>query len=153
MVSWRSVTSDGVTARIGTGGRKRAITRAVVPLLVQAMMATAPASTAARNAAADVASVIRLVGDACTQPSGLVGERGGRSRPRGRTRARPGLRWCSWCGRRPAGSSPMAVSAESISAEVPSNTALATSLTSARVGTGACTIDSSIWVAVMTGRP
>ena len=36
---------------------------------------------------------------------------------------------------------------------VPSNTALATSLTSARVGTGARIIDSSICVAVITGRP
>jgi putative Mn2+ efflux pump MntP len=36
---------------------------------------------------------------------------------------------------------------------VPSKTALATSLTSARVGVGARSIDSSIWVAVITGRP
>ena len=51
------------------------------------------------------------------------------------------------------GSWPMAVSAESITALVPSNTALATSETSARVGLGEVIIDSSIWVAVMTGRP
>ena len=48
---------------------------------------------------------------------------------------------------------PMAVSPESITVEEPSNTALATSEASARVGLGAWTIDSSIWVAVMTGRP
>ena len=36
---------------------------------------------------------------------------------------------------------------------MPSNTALATSLTSARVGAGASIIDSSICVAVMTGTP
>ena len=35
---------------------------------------------------------------------------------------------------------------------MPSNTALATSLTSARVGAGASIIDSSICVAVTTGR-
>ncbi len=35
---------------------------------------------------------------------------------------------------------------------MPSKTALATSLTSARVGVGAEIIDSSIWVAVITGR-
>ena len=52
-----------------------------------------------------------------------------------------------------AGSRPMAVSPDSISASVPSNTALATSLTSARVGAGAVIIDSSIWVAVITGTP
>jgi hypothetical protein len=47
----------------------------------------------------------------------------------------------------------MAVSAESMSASVPSPTALATSVASARVGVGAVTIDSSIWVAVTTGTP
>ncbi len=40
-----------------------------------------------------------------------------------------------------------------MTALVPSRTALATSVTSARVGTGDAIIDSSIWVAVMTGRP
>ena len=49
--------------------------------------------------------------------------------------------------------SPTAVSAESMTASVPSRIALATSDASARVGRGACTIDSSIWVAVMTGLP
>ena len=44
---------------------------------------------------------------------------------------------------------PAADSADSITASVPSNTALATSLTSARVGTGALIIDSIIWVAVI----
>ena len=48
---------------------------------------------------------------------------------------------------------PIAVSPDSISALVPSNTALAMSLTSARVGVGARTIDSSICVAVITGLP
>ena len=45
---------------------------------------------------------------------------------------------------------PAAVSALSITASVPSSTALATSLTSARVGTGLTIIDSIICVAVMT---
>ena len=44
---------------------------------------------------------------------------------------------------------PAAVSAESITASVPSSTALATSETSARVGTGAWIIDSIICVAVI----
>ena len=47
---------------------------------------------------------------------------------------------------------PAAVSAESITASVPSSTALATSLTSARVGTGLWIIDSIICVAVITTR-
>ncbi len=53
----------------------------------------------------------------------------------------------------PAGSEPTAVSADSISASVPSNTALAMSLTSARVGEGAVIMLSIICVAVMTGTP
>ena len=48
---------------------------------------------------------------------------------------------------------PEAVSPESITQEVPSNTALATSETSARVGRGLRIMESSIWVAVMTGLP
>ena len=51
------------------------------------------------------------------------------------------------------GLAPMAVSPDSITALVPSNTALATSVTSARVGVGAMTIDSSIWVAVIDRLP
>ncbi len=51
------------------------------------------------------------------------------------------------------GSWPIAVSPDSITASVPSKTALATSLTSARVGDGAVIIDSSICVAVITGTP
>ena len=48
---------------------------------------------------------------------------------------------------------PIAVSADSITASVPSRIAFATSDASARVGRGACTIDSSICVAVITGLP
>ena len=40
-----------------------------------------------------------------------------------------------------------------MSASVPSITAFATSFTSARVGNGDRVIDSSIWVAVITGLP
>ena len=47
----------------------------------------------------------------------------------------------------------MAVSPESIKTLDPSQTALATSDASARVGSGALTIDSSICVAVIAGRP
>merc|ERR1712060_799207 len=51
------------------------------------------------------------------------------------------------------GCSPFAVSPESMTASVPSSTALATSEHSARVGRGLTIIDSSICVAVMTGLP
>ncbi len=46
---------------------------------------------------------------------------------------------------------PAAVSPESMTQSVPSRTALATSVTSARVGRGLRIMESSIWVAVMTG--
>ncbi len=49
------------------------------------------------------------------------------------------------------GYSPTLVSPDSITASAPSSTALATSDASARVGRGAEIIDSSIWVATMTG--
>ena len=48
---------------------------------------------------------------------------------------------------------PAAVSPESITAEVPSYTALATSVISARVGRGLVIMLSSIWVAVITCLP
>ena len=45
----------------------------------------------------------------------------------------------------------MAVSPDSITASVPSYTALATSVTSALVGRGLRIMESNIWVAVITG--
>ena len=45
-----------------------------------------------------------------------------------------------------------ALSPESITASVPSSTALKTSLASARVGRLECSMLLSIWVAVITGR-
>jgi hypothetical protein len=48
---------------------------------------------------------------------------------------------------------PAAVSADSITASAPSNTAPATSLASARVGAGALIMLSSICVATITGLP
>ena len=52
-----------------------------------------------------------------------------------------------------AGYCPAADSADSITASAPSKIAVATSDTSARVGTGLEIIDSSIWVATTTGLP
>ncbi len=48
---------------------------------------------------------------------------------------------------------PIAVSPDSITADVPSRIALATSLASARVGFALTSMDASIWVAVITGLP
>ena len=52
-----------------------------------------------------------------------------------------------------AGNAPTAVSPASMIASTPSSTALAASLTSARVGRASCVIDSSTCVATMTGMP
>ena len=52
-----------------------------------------------------------------------------------------------------SGHRPLAISPESITASAPSVTALATSETSARVGRGLVTMDSSICVAQITGFP
>ena len=51
----------------------------------------------------------------------------------------------------PTGCAPTDVSPDSITASAPSRTALATSEASARVGRELVIIDSSIWVATMTG--
>ena len=51
------------------------------------------------------------------------------------------------------GKLPAAVSPDSMTQSVPSRTAFATSVASARVGRGFLPIDSSICVAVMTGLP
>ncbi len=51
------------------------------------------------------------------------------------------------------GKFPAAVSPESMTQSEPSSTALATSVASALVGRGFFTMDSSIWVAVITGFP
>ena len=56
---------------------------------------------------------------------------------------------CAICSTVSTGYLPAAVSADSITASVPSSTALATSLTSARVGTGLTIMLSIIWVAVI----
>lgn len=51
------------------------------------------------------------------------------------------------------GLAPTVVSADSMSASAPSNTAAATSEASAHVGRGWVIIDSGIWVAMITGLP
>uniref|UniRef100_A0A1I8I972 Mediator of RNA polymerase II transcription subunit 13 n=1 Tax=Macrostomum lignano TaxID=282301 RepID=A0A1I8I972_9PLAT len=61
----------------------------------------------------------------------------------------------TWCMVRTAssGKSPLAVSPDSMTQSAPSSTALATSEISARVGRGLLIMDSSIWVAQITGLP
>ena len=81
----------------------------------------------------------------------LARPRGSRAGSRGS--ARPRARSDPSSATASTGYSPTAVSPESISADVPSRIAFATSDASARVGSGAWIIDSSICVAVITGFP
>ncbi len=70
-----------------------------------------------------------------------------------RHRSPPARRSGSWSPPLRPGYWPAADSADSIIASAPSKIAVATSETSARVGTGLAIIDSSIWVATTTGLP
>lgn len=71
--SCRAVDSLGVIATIGIGGRKREIARAVMPERVQATIATAFSSIAARHAAPVIAAVtldaLVLEAERCCTPS------------------------------------------------------------------------------------
>mmetsp|Transcript_36136 Transcript_36136/g.82352 ORF Transcript_36136/g.82352 Transcript_36136/m.82352 type:complete len:371 (-) Transcript_36136:905-2017(-) len=105
-----------------------------------------------RSAAATAASAVALrnevvkakgLGLALLQP-----ERRSRSMPTSASTHIFAMNWTDSTGYLPCATSPL-----SITASVPSNTALATSDTSARVGLADVSIDSSICVAVMTGFP
>ena len=71
----------------------------------------------------------------------------------GRRRPRRRGRWRRAPATARTGNLPTAVSPASMIAEAPRSTALAASLTSARVGRGSSRIDSSTWVATMAGTP
>ena len=139
-----------VTARIGTGGRCAATLRAVKPPLVSVTMSGVLSIRA-------TALVPRAIASSTATVSLSPRRRSSRPPPP-RSLGPPPWRSISRMMRSIArtasnGYSPTAVSAESITASVPSRIALATSEASARVGRGWCTIDSSIWVAVITGFP
>jgi hypothetical protein len=132
-----------VSTTIRTPGRRAATMRAEKPLLVNTTMVEAPSNrTAVTEAAAMVSSVVALPGATRSSPC-----------PRGTGACSAAAAMRRMASTASTGCRPAAVSAESITASVPSRMALATSLASARVGRGCCTIDSSICVAVITGRP
>ena len=130
-------------------GRNRAIERTVKPVPEMARMVEMPSPSAARHAAMVMASVIEAASWVESSVMRSSARRSAHSSKSNSSSARWAMR--SMVRTTLAGSLPTAVSPESISAEEPSNTALATSLASARVGDGRDTIDSSIWVAVITG--
>ena len=127
---------------MGMPERSRDISRGVLPVSVMAIMAATllsrlAACMAAMAMTSSMLSALSLMGRSVRRSCQV------RSAPRiMRSMA------CTVS----AGKSPTAVSADSITASVPSSTALATSETSARVGWGLWIMDSIIWVAVITKR-
>ena len=141
--SCERVCASGVKARTGTGPRSRDIRRAESPDWVKAT--TYFASTRSATSPAALAMTPDLV----------CGSQGSTRRvpTSSCSRACISVAWTMraivstvW-----TGYSPTPVSPDSITASAPSRIALATSETSARVGVGLEIIDSSIWVATMTG--
>ena len=136
--SWLRVHWLGVKASIGMRGRTRDSRRVESPLVVKVMRYLQPSSSPISAAAAVTAPPLEL---------GRV--------PSGRMRCSP---WSSVFSMmramvRTAANAclPTLVSPESIRASAPSSTALAASEASARVGRLFSIIDSSTWVATMTG--
>ena len=136
-----------VTARIGTGVRSAATLREVNPPDVSVTMSGVLSIRATALVPMAIASSTETVSPGVSRrssraPTPMAGPCRSVSRMM-RSIARTASK----------GYSPTAVSADSMTASVPSRMALATSDASARVGRGWCTIDSSIWVAVITGLP
>ena len=126
---------------IGRRGRSRATAEAVRPVKVGTRIAFAPSASARSQAAFDMA--LPIVGSSLGLGNLVAVAEARLDGARDPVHVRTAS----------TGYSPIAVSPESISAEVPSRIAFATSLASARVGSGWWTIDSSICVAVITGFP
>mmetsp|Transcript_32591 Transcript_32591/g.103862 ORF Transcript_32591/g.103862 Transcript_32591/m.103862 type:complete len:375 (-) Transcript_32591:593-1717(-) len=141
---WPS-SSGMMTVRMGMLGRYLARRRAVRPVLDSTIMHDASVFCAARTAEEASDSMVSMgKGCALTRARKYVSYSANCSAS---WQIMPMMRTAS------TGCAPAAVSPESMTQSVPSSTALATSVASARVGRGFCTIDSSIWVAVMTNLP
>src|SRR5450830_299199 len=124
---------------MGTWMRWRLIHSAVEPLSVMATMALAPRWWAVNSAPMAIDWSMRLNDLPMKSASSSTS-----------SAASAALQILAISSTVSSGYLPAAVSAESITASVPSSTALATSLTSARVGTGLVIMLSIIWVAVIT---
>ena len=139
----RAVCMLVVRPSTGQSGRSRATRSAVLPPSVKAAMAAAPTVCAiCRDAAAMALAAVRS--GTGRLPSIRARQPGSRST---RSTMRSIMFTASY------GYCPAAVSADSITASAPSNTAVATSDASARVGAGAEIMLSSICVATTTGMP
>mmetsp|Transcript_522 Transcript_522/g.1894 ORF Transcript_522/g.1894 Transcript_522/m.1894 type:complete len:317 (+) Transcript_522:44-994(+) len=140
----RSPEDLGTTATTtGMLGRYLERMRAVRPLAARTMMHLAPTLAAVRTAD-EVRDSMTLIG--CGVESTISRKTASLLMHVSASRQMLAMIWHAWIGNLPP-----AVSPESITQSVPSRTAFATSVASARVGRGLDTIDSSICVAVMTG--
>mmetsp|Transcript_27380 Transcript_27380/g.88435 ORF Transcript_27380/g.88435 Transcript_27380/m.88435 type:complete len:401 (+) Transcript_27380:185-1387(+) len=153
--SWRATCSSVQRATTGTLGRILARERATSPVEVMAMINFAPRAAAVSTAAEVMAS--REGSQRVFLPSRRVLTRG-LGAPKASSRSASTMESASRamdCMALTAarGYLPAAVSPESMTASVPSMTAWPTSVTSARVGRGFFCMESSIWVATMTGFP
>ena len=141
--SRRAVCRLVVRPSTGQSGRSRATRSAVLPPKVKAAMTAAPIVSATCRLAVAIAASDRRsgLGRDCVVISRQPGSRSTRSTIR------------SIMFTASNGYCPAAVSADSMTASAPSNTAVATSDASARVGAGALIMLSSICVATTTGIP
>src|SRR2546427_231412 len=137
----RWTSTNGVSAMIATSGRSCEMSRAENPDCVNATIARAPSTRAADAAASETASGKPTPTRSC--------RRHRISDFRAACSARSAMRAITTTAS--TGYRPVAVSADSMIASAPSKIAVETSETSARVGLKCVTIDSSIWVATMTG--
>ena len=127
----------------GESGRSRATRSAVAPEAVNATIAFAPIVCPTCRAAAAIASAAECSGSG--PDASII------ARHRSSCSTRATMRSIMLTASN--GYWPAAVSADSITASAPSNTAVATSEASARVGAGAVIMLSSICVATTTGLP
>ncbi len=142
--NFRPVATIGEMATIGGFGRSRETRMPVEPELVQQTMAERSSVSATCRAAAAMASAPVASGSVlrtCSDGRYIASLLSTSSAMRFIVATASTGYW------------PDADSADSMMASAPSKMAVATSETSARVGTGLAIMDSSIWVATTTGLP
>mmetsp|Transcript_83269 Transcript_83269/g.268431 ORF Transcript_83269/g.268431 Transcript_83269/m.268431 type:complete len:389 (-) Transcript_83269:168-1334(-) len=146
--SWRTVLSLAEMARMVALGRYLAMTLAVWPVSVRAMMRGQPESIVAFTAEEQMDSTGVMPLNFSSVVWHKLWYKDSYSTTFSASSQMRRMMVTASIGKAPA-----AVSPESMTQSVPSSTAFATSLASARVGRGRAVVDSSICVAVTTGLP
>mmetsp|Transcript_68685 Transcript_68685/g.196978 ORF Transcript_68685/g.196978 Transcript_68685/m.196978 type:complete len:329 (+) Transcript_68685:559-1545(+) len=146
--SWRTVLSLAEMARMVALGRYLAMTLAVWPVSVRAMMRGQPESIVAFTAEEQMDSTGVMPLNFSSVVWHKLWYKDSYSTTLSASSQMRRMMVTASIGKAPA-----AVSPESMTQSVPSSTAFATSLASARVGRGRAVMDSSICVAVTTGLP